>query len=225
MGSTTINDVWMILDPWAPRTLDDFIALRESGPSVTRVLHQVAQALRHVHSLDIIHRDIKPGNFLLDHNEPPMVKLTDFGHSTRSRTSKDHTKGTIAYHAPEISALKLKEKKNKDEGNKDKGEKNQEDKETNGGVWSQRSDAFSLGILAYELLHGRFERPDFHIDKKLHESLVQTLQESSTVLSDLTHTMISWNPDDRPTLRQVLLQQFWPDPETPFPDNKRRNLG
>ena len=197
----------MILDPWAPRTLDDFIALREKGPNVTRVLHQAAQALKHVHSLDIIHRDIKPGNFLLDHNIPPVVKLTDFGHSTGSRTSRDHTKGTIAYHAPEISALKVKEGQHR---------------ENQGGLWSEKSDAFSFGIVAFELLHGRFERPDFHIDKKKHEWLIKTLGESSTVLSDLSKTLISWSPNDRPTLRQVLLHQFWPDRETLFSANKRR---
>jgi serine/threonine protein kinase len=202
------------------------------GPYMTLVLHQGAQASNYVHSLNIIHQDIKPGNFLLDHNIPPNMKLTDFRHSTRSRTSRDHTKGTIAYHAPEISALKEKEKESQCRKEEKEGQRGKEEKEgrprgereNQGGVWSEKSDAFSFGVLAFKLIHGRFKRPDFHIDKKLHKWLIEKLEESSTALSDFSKTLISWNPNDRPTLQQVLLYQFWPDPETPFSDHKRRYL-
>lgn len=64
------------------------------------------------------------------------------------------------------------------------------DEENEFGVWSDKSDVFSFGILAFELLYGRFERPNFHINKELHESLVKKLEESSTVLSDLSKTSV-----------------------------------
>jgi len=41
------------------------------------VIAQVAEGLRHLHQKNIVHRDIKPGNVLLD--ERGRAKLGDFG--------------------------------------------------------------------------------------------------------------------------------------------------
>lgn len=42
-------------------------------------IYQMIQAVKHVHSLNIIHRDIKPENILLSVDD--QIKLTDFGWS------------------------------------------------------------------------------------------------------------------------------------------------
>ncbi|KAI6112618.1 putative casein kinase-1 hhp1 [Pisolithus sp. B1] len=50
-----------------------------SVKTVIRVVDQVLAALEHIHSLGIVHRDIKPDNFLCALDDPSTIKLIDFG--------------------------------------------------------------------------------------------------------------------------------------------------
>lgn len=75
-------------------------------PSFTlHVFEQVLNALGHMHSLGIIHRDIKPDNIMLQRVEgnPNLVRILDFG-LAKVVAQKDHTQlplGTPLYMAPE----------------------------------------------------------------------------------------------------------------------------
>jgi serine/threonine-protein kinase len=104
------------------------------GPAI-RMVSQAAQALDYVHRLkgpdglplNLIHRDISPGNLLL--SKEGMVKLVDFGiakaRTTARQTKMGQVRGKLAYMSPEqILGLPL----------------------------DGRTDIYSLGLVLFELL-------------------------------------------------------------------------
>jgi serine/threonine protein kinase/DNA-binding beta-propeller fold protein YncE len=96
------------------------------------VLRQVGEALTFAHSMNVVHRDVKPDNVFILHDG--QVKLTDFGIARAAEyEDKDLTKtgimmGTLSYVSPE----QLQDAKSVD----------------------HRADIFSLGVVAYEALSG-----------------------------------------------------------------------
>lgn len=90
---------------------------------------QICRGLRYAHSMDVIHRDIKPGNVLID--KAGVVRLTDFGIaklvSQHSITVTGVTVGTPEYMSPE---------------------------QAEGIDLTGSSDIYSLGVVIYEMLTG-----------------------------------------------------------------------
>jgi serine/threonine protein kinase/formylglycine-generating enzyme required for sulfatase activity len=97
----------------------------------TSIIAQVAEALHHAHGKNLFHRDIKPGNILLDRDGKPWV--TDFGLAVREEElagERGRRSGTYPYMSPEQVRA---------EGHRIDG----------------RTDIYSLGVVLYELLCGR----------------------------------------------------------------------
>ena len=105
--------------------------------AIAKVLAQVAEALAYAHKQGIVHRDVKPGNILVDDSGHPYV--ADFGLALRDADTRGAPAyiGTPQYMSPEQA---------RGEGHRVDG----------------RSDIFSLGIVMYELLvgHRPFKAPD-----------------------------------------------------------------
>ena len=113
---------------------DSLAHARQFSPrTVTRVLHDVLDALAYAHRRGVIHRDIKPGN-ILHHGSHSLV--TDFGVAKALSASLPHSGttsvgiaiGTPAYMAPEQLAADPSA--------------------------DHRMDLYAVGLLAYELLTG-----------------------------------------------------------------------
>ncbi len=84
-------------------------------PSDQEVLLQMTQGLHYIHSKKLIHRDVKPKNILISHDNPAVIKWADFGMSrtviTGSKTfSWSKLQGTDRWLAPELIAASRAEK-------------------------------------------------------------------------------------------------------------------
>ncbi len=118
--------------------------------AMTRVLAIVARAVHHAHERGILHRDLKPGNILLDRQGEPHV--TDFGLAKRFDHDSEASLagrivGTPKYMAPEQAA----------------GQKG----------LTTAADVYSLGVILYQMLAGR---PPFEAEHPL-EILRQVIEE------------------------------------------------
>jgi hypothetical protein len=96
------------------------------------LLEKVARAVQYAHEQGVIHRDLKPGNILVDREGAP--RLLDFGLSRDLESPSELTRsgaffGTPSYAAPEQAAGRVRE-------------------------LDARADIYSLGAILYEILTG-----------------------------------------------------------------------
>lgn len=159
-----------------------------------QILRALADALRHIHLQNVVHRDIKPANvmvlrgaFVNGQLREGGVKLMDFGIAVGkvlSRLTMTGARvGTPIYMAPE---------------------------QAKGGRVDARSDVYSLGLLAYELVTGQ---PAFKgsYEAVVHQQVFETPRPPKEVrlevpgkLADLILHMIEKDPEQRPALGEVI---------------------
>lgn len=167
---------------------------KDLGDLGTRKLFlQICKAVYAVHRTGVIHRDIKPENILLD--DEMNAKLADFGWSCHQedQSSLCDGAGTLAYMSPECLSEQPQ---------------------------TTACDVWSLGILIYELYHGR----EAFTGNTANERLTSILQ--STVIFDKCHPpeaanifyiCTRHNPNERPCLDELICHPFFhPLISTPF---------
>ncbi|MBT6153973.1 MAG: serine/threonine protein kinase, partial [Planctomycetaceae bacterium] len=159
--------------------------LDETGPldlqSVLRLGKQIADGLAAAHAEQLIHRDVKPGNILLETSINDHVKITDFGLARTaddaSMTQSGMIAGTPLYMAPE-QAL--------------------------GQKLDTRADLFSFGSVLYQMLSGR---PPFRAPSTV-AVLKRVADDAPRPISDIIPETPEWvcrlighlhakNPDER----------------------------
>ncbi len=141
-GTTNDGQLYIAMEFISGTSLAD--ELTKNGPMaperVERILGQVCGSLEEAHARGIVHRDLKPDNVILTTRagQPDFVKVLDFGIAKRSEakdqaqeqklTQQGMVLGTPPYMSPE---------------------------QFTGKELDRRSDIYSLGVMAYEMLSGR----------------------------------------------------------------------
>jgi serine/threonine-protein kinase len=183
--------VFIVMEMVEGSTLREY--LDESGKfgvaQTLQYLTAILGALAAAHKLGIIHRDIKPENILISNDG--RIKIADFGLAHGALIGSTLTAessvvlGSVSYLSPE---------------------------QVQRGISDARSDVYSTGILAYELLVG--EKPFsgdspiqiayMHVNNRV-PRVSQSRSDIPKELDDLIYAATSSNPDERPRDAAVFL--------------------
>ncbi|KAG0713065.1 Serine/threonine-protein kinase Nek8 [Chionoecetes opilio] len=180
----------MIMMEYAPGgNLYDYLRSRGEGnllqeEDVLHLFSQLVLGMQHIHESNILHRDIKSNNILLDKSHR-IVKIGDFGISKiLSSKSKAHTVvGTPCYLSPELCQEK---------------------------PYNQKSDVWALGCVLYEMLTLRraFEAETLPaLIMKIMRGIISPIHAHYTQeMRGFLQLLLHMDPAQRPTIAQVLAQ-------------------
>jgi eukaryotic-like serine/threonine-protein kinase len=163
--------------------LNDFGAL--TPDRALEILEPLTAGLAAAHSAGILHRDLKPENVFLSDNG--TVKLGDFGlaREISSHTQTGSVVGTAAYLSPELVLR---------------------------GQADARSDIYSLGVMAFEMLTGKQPYGGDQAVQIAYQHANSNIPAPSSVspeVPELLDEIVLWatarNPSDRPTNAKELL--------------------
>jgi len=146
-------------------------------------LLQICSGLLHAHEKGVVHGDVKPGNILVDAGN--RVRIVDFGFARSMGSMDTYARGTPHYMSPE---------------------------QILGSPMDERSDIYSLGIMAYEMLAGIRPCPATDPEEILYWHLDEHINDPGTIISNLPDELTSFviratqrQPEERfRTVRQVL---------------------
>lgn len=146
---------------------------------VYRIIMNVAEALAFAHSHNVIHRDIKPGNIILN-QQPYQLKVTDFGIARITdfaQTSTGEILGSPLYMAPEQLLGKRA---------------------------GPQADIFSLGVMFYQLASGQLPfngdnlaSLSYDVIHTKHKSVRSVRRELPSSATRITNRALQKKPADR----------------------------
>ncbi|MFQ5502459.1 MAG: protein kinase [Phycisphaerae bacterium] len=155
-----ISQPFIAMEPIVGPSLSEYV--KNESPDVRTILRLFAlicDAVQHAHQHGVIHRDLKPGNILVERtDEIAQPKILDFGIAritdtdtllTTRQTQAGQLIGTLRYMSPEQAAG------------------DPADIDT-------RSDVYALGVILYEMLARRLP---YEVDKRLTHEVVRVIRE------------------------------------------------
>lgn len=193
VGQTRGKIPYIVMQYVEGATLTDWMKKKRRLPErdVRRIVGEVAAALASAHARDLVHRDVKPGNVLIE-ADSGRAFVADFGVSAAlSPAGMQETKltatgaiiGTPPYMSPEQAA---------------------------GDPLTPKSDVYSLGVMAYELLTGALPFTatttlgwaTAHL-RDTPEPITRKRSELAPHLAKLVQRCLAKAPKERPTASEV----------------------
>lgn len=207
------DKIWLVMELMdggdVASVCEQYPTLQMDEQCVTRIAVNVLNGIAYLHSLDIIHRDIKSDNVLL--NSRGEIKIADFGFSVKLESAAAKRKtvmGTPYWMAPEV--IKMSDNADPD-------------------GYDNKVDVWSLGILLMELCEGEppyLDQPPFRALFLITTEGIPPLKEPgvwSAELLDFLHHCLLIDPAERPSSFE--LQQFpFTDPQFFATDEKLMDL-
>uniref|UniRef100_A0A663N3B3 Serine/threonine-protein kinase PLK2 n=1 Tax=Athene cunicularia TaxID=194338 RepID=A0A663N3B3_ATHCN len=189
------ENIYILLDPVCEcSSMAHILKARKvlTEPEVRYYLRQIVSGLKYLHEQEILHRDLKLGNFFI--NENMELKLGDFGLAARLEPLEHRRRticGTPNYLSPEV---------------------------LNKQGHSCESDIWALGCVMYTMLLGRppFETTNLKETYRCIREARYSLP--SSLLAPAKHliaSMLSKNPEDRPSLDEIIRHEFFLQGFTP----------
>jgi len=178
------NSAHFVIDYFGNGNLKDLILSKKLDKnSLILYLKQLCEGLAFLHSNEIIHKDIKPQNILLN-NENNLI----FNDILLSKILEDETSfdvnGTLEYLAPEVFESKVNTKS---------------------------SDIWSLGCIFYEMITLKIRDDNFSYSKNVNSNFYKKLSEefiqinsSYIPLVDLVVSMLDLIPEKRISLNDII---------------------
>ncbi|SDE58229.1 serine/threonine protein kinase [Thermus arciformis] len=161
-----------------------------------KVLSQVGEALLFLHGKGLLHQDVKPSNVFVGEG---VYKLGDLGTLRAKEDRSPEYAGSPPYLAPELFL---------------------------GGLPSEKSEAYSFGVMAYELLTGRrpFLGETLEDLRNAHLLLPPPPTRLPPRLDRALRRLLAKNPEERMTIREFLdvLQNPEGPPAQGTPERPRR---
>ncbi|KAH7728280.1 NEK/NEK8 protein kinase [Aphelenchoides avenae] len=179
------DSLYLVLEYAEGGSLENFIA-EQTGPipetTILRLFTQTVLAVEYLHAKNIMHRDLKPCNVLLNRKRT-LVKVADFGISKQLGADELFAKtkvGTHSYMPPEIRL---------------------------GAPYDLKCDIWALGCILYEMIELKqaFSSVGFSgsADKK---AFTMGSNHVSDALKDLTHNLLDPTSYFRPQASEILLR-------------------
>jgi len=193
VGEAPEGQAFIVMELLPGGTLNDRIKRGDPIPHLEalRWLRETASALDAAHKADVVHRDVKPANLLLD--DTGAVRVGDFGiatlaSETSSITQTGQVVGTAAYLSPE-QAL--------------------------GKPAVPASDRYALAVVAFELLTGRRPFTAAHPTAQARAHVDSAVPEASDVAANLPIAVddvlargMAKDPADRPPSARALVDEL-----------------
>lgn len=181
-----------------------FNRIVDRGPfpeaEAAKLFAQILLSMEYLHSLDIVHRDVKPENILYTAEGSDSVKLIDFGYAGVWSAEKELTGlcGTPDYVAPEVLTWY--------------------EEDVDGTPYGKASDLWSLGVLLYVILSGcsPFSADEEDEILKLVAQAQYVFHESefahvSASAKDMIAKLLVAEPSQRLTMAQLLSHPWLAD--------------
>ena len=192
------SKIYMVMEHVSEGEVFHFI--EDHGPIVEqeakRLFRQLVKAIQFCHDNNIVHRDLKLENVMLD--KDVNVKLIDFGF-TREYESKskllDTFCGSSAYAAPEMIS--------------------------NQKYSGPEADIWSLGVVLYTMICGYLPFDDDN-EKRVHDKILNLTYEFPDSISedakDLVRSIVKLKPSERLSIPEILKHR-WFDSYTPVDED------